>query len=62
MEELPGQRRCATYRLPEPFFVVATQNPHEQLGTFALPESQLDRVPHARDARLSRRRAPNASC
>jgi MoxR-like ATPase len=32
-----------TYRLPEPFFVVATQNPHEQLGTFALPESQLDR-------------------
>jgi MoxR-like ATPase len=32
-----------TYALPEPFFVVATQNPHEQLGTFALPESQLDR-------------------
>src|SRR5581483_3782813 len=32
-----------TYRLPEPFFVVATQNPHEQLGTFPLPESQLDR-------------------
>src|SRR4029077_14423647 len=29
-----------TYALPEPFFVVATQNPHEQLGTFALPESQ----------------------
>lgn len=29
--------------LPEPFFVVATQNPHEQLGTYALPESQLDR-------------------
>jgi len=32
-----------TYRIPEPFFVVATQNPHEQLGTFPLPESQLDR-------------------
>jgi MoxR-like ATPase len=32
-----------TYALPDPFFVVATQNPHEQLGTFALPESQLDR-------------------
>ena len=32
-----------TYPLPEPFFVVATQNPHEQLGTFGLPESQLDR-------------------
>ncbi|AOU98121.1 AAA family ATPase [Acidihalobacter yilgarnensis] len=29
--------------LPEPFFVVATQNPLQQLGTFALPESQLDR-------------------
>jgi hypothetical protein len=32
-----------TYALPDPFFVVATQNPHEQLGTYALPESQLDR-------------------
>jgi len=29
--------------LPEPFFVIATQNPATQLGTFALPESQLDR-------------------
>ena len=29
--------------LPEPFFVVATQNPSEQVGTFPLPESQLDR-------------------
>lgn len=32
-----------TYRLPQPFLVVATQNPSEQLGTFPLPESQLDR-------------------
>src|SRR5690606_35071555 len=32
-----------THPLPEPFFVVATQNPQEQLGTYALPESQLDR-------------------
>ncbi len=32
-----------TYRLPKPFFVVATQNPVEQEGTFALPEAQLDR-------------------
>lgn len=32
-----------TYLLPNPFLVVATQNPSEQLGTFALPESQLDR-------------------
>ena len=32
-----------TYDLPEPFVVLATQNPHEYLGTFPLPESQLDR-------------------
>jgi MoxR-like ATPase len=29
--------------LPEPFFVIATQNPQDQAGTFPLPESQLDR-------------------
>lgn len=33
----------ATHSLPEPFFVVATQNPADQIGTFPLPESQLDR-------------------
>ena len=33
----------ATYRLPQPFFVLATQNPIEQEGTYALPEAQLDR-------------------
>ncbi|HTC44108.1 MAG TPA: MoxR family ATPase [Steroidobacteraceae bacterium] len=43
MEERQVSVDLTTYRLPEPFFVVATQNPHEQLGTFALPESQLDR-------------------
>jgi MoxR-like ATPase len=43
MEERQVSADVTTYRLPEPFFVVATQNPHEQLGTFALPESQLDR-------------------
>ena len=32
-----------TRELPEPFFVVATQNPGDQIGTFPLPESQLDR-------------------
>jgi len=32
-----------TYELPKPFFVIATQNPLEQYGTFPLPESQLDR-------------------
>jgi MoxR-like ATPase len=43
MEERQVSVDVTTYRLPDPFFVVATQNPHEQLGTFALPESQLDR-------------------
>lgn len=43
MEERQISADVTTHRLPEPFFVVATQNPHEQLGTFALPESQLDR-------------------
>jgi MoxR-like ATPase len=33
----------ATYELPQPFFVIATQNPQHQVGTFPLPESQLDR-------------------
>ncbi|MGI2261031.1 AAA family ATPase [Shewanella sp. GXUN23E] len=33
----------STYPLPTPFFVIATQNPIEQSGTFPLPESQLDR-------------------
>jgi len=32
-----------TYRLPQPFFVLATQNPIEQEGTYTLPEAQLDR-------------------
>jgi len=32
-----------TYKLARPFFVIATQNPIEQFGTFPLPESQLDR-------------------
>lgn len=32
-----------TYPLPEPFFVIATQNPADQIGTHPLPESQLDR-------------------
>ena len=32
-----------TYALPNPFFVIATQNPKHHIGTFPLPESQLDR-------------------
>jgi MoxR-like ATPase len=43
MEERQVSTDVTTFRLPDPFFVVATQNPHEQLGTFSLPESQLDR-------------------
>jgi len=43
MEERQVSVDLTTHHLPEPFFVVATQNPHEELGTFALPESQLDR-------------------
>jgi MoxR-like ATPase len=31
------------YELPQPFFVLATQNPIEQEGTYPLPEAQLDR-------------------
>ncbi len=43
MEEKQVTVEGATRPLPQPFFVIATQNPHDQLGTFALPESQLDR-------------------
>jgi MoxR-like ATPase len=43
MEERQVSVDGITYALPEPFFVVATQNPHEQIGTYGLPESQLDR-------------------
>lgn len=32
-----------SHPLPEPFFVIGTQNPHEEVGTFMLPHSQLDR-------------------
>ena len=43
MEEHQVTAEGETRRLPEPFFVIATQNPSNQVGTFALPESQLDR-------------------
>jgi MoxR-like ATPase len=43
MEERQVSVDGVAHALPDPFFVVATQNPHEQLGTYALPESQLDR-------------------
>lgn len=43
MEERQVTADGLTHKLPEPFFVIATQNPHHLIGTFPLPESQLDR-------------------
>ncbi len=43
MEEHQVSADGVTRALPEPFFVIATQNPTHQIGTFQLPESQLDR-------------------
>ncbi|NOS89035.1 MAG: MoxR family ATPase [Methylococcaceae bacterium] len=43
MEEHHVTVEGKTYPLPNPFFVIATQNPSHQIGTFPLPESQLDR-------------------
>jgi MoxR-like ATPase len=43
MEEHQVTAEGETRSLPEPFFVIATQNPSHQIGTFPLPESQLDR-------------------
>lgn len=43
MEERQVTADGETFTLPEPFFVIATQNPAHQIGTFPLPESQLDR-------------------
>ena len=43
MEERHVSIDGRTLALPEPFFVIATQNPQDQIGTFPLPESQLDR-------------------
>ncbi len=43
MEEQQVTVEGKTYQLSTPFFVIATQNPNHQIGTFPLPESQLDR-------------------
>lgn len=43
MEEKQVSESGNTYRLPAPFLVIATQNPVENMGTFPLPEAQLDR-------------------
>ena len=43
------------YHLPSPFFVLATQNPIEQEGTYPLPEAQLDRFMFRHHSRLFER-------
>ncbi len=43
MEEQQVSVDGQTHKMPTPYFVVATQNPSDQIGTFPLPESQLDR-------------------
>ena len=43
MEEQQVSVENVTRKLPQPFFVIGTQNPSDQLGTYPLPESQLDR-------------------
>ena len=43
MEERQVSVEGRAHPLPDPFFVIATQNPQDQIGTFPLPESQLDR-------------------
>ncbi|WP_034639265.1 AAA family ATPase [Chitinilyticum aquatile] len=43
MEEHQVSVDGSTHELPQPFFVIATQNPLQQIGTYPLPESQLDR-------------------
>jgi MoxR-like ATPase len=43
MQEREVSAGQETYKLPDPFFVIATQNPIEQEGTYPLPEAQLDR-------------------
>ncbi len=43
MEEQQVSVENETRKLPQPFFVIGTQNPSDQLGTYPLPESQLDR-------------------
>jgi hypothetical protein len=53
-----GDHRRADPPLPDPFFVLATQNPIEQEGTYPLPEAQLDRFLFKRSGASSPRTAP----
>jgi MoxR-like ATPase len=60
MEEHQVTLEGETRRLPSPFFVIATQNPIHQVGTFPLPESQLDRFLMRIDLGFPDRRAERA--
>jgi len=57
MEEHQVTSDGITHPLPEPFFVIATQNPRHQVGTYPLPESQLDRFLMRIDMGYPERRA-----
>ena len=57
MQEFQATIEGTTLPLPQPFLVLATQNPVEQEGVYRLPEAQLDRFLFARDDGLSRSRA-----
>ena len=46
------RRRRTTHTVPQPFMVIATQNPIEQLGTYSLPEAQMQPLPAAHHDRL----------
>ena len=56
MQERRSRPSASTYPLPEPFFVLATQNPIELEGTYPLPEAQLDRFLFKLDVRAAEHR------
>ena len=62
MEEQQVSIDGRTYPLPQPFMVIATQNPVEMEGTYPLPEAQRDRLHDADQPRLSRPRRPRWRC
>ena len=61
MEEHQVTAEGETRPLPEPFFVIATQNPLHQVGTFPLPGIAARPVPHAPAASATPTRRPSAS-
>ena len=62
MEERQVSQDGQTRKLPDPFFVIATQNPVEQIGAYPLPESQLDRFLHGASSSAIPMPRPSASC